>query len=167
MKYHVYATTTLFSNTGNSYPYGIHFTVDQEGRTSFLEEQGTIEVRPFMLLHLVHEVYKCVGITYNSINAQPATYVSNPVRNPRPGVTCISHPALRVRRKKNYRLDQAVLGYWLNTPDIRSMVKYIMFLSYEKKDFIYKIAFLDNLYPYRILNPENSVKWNFWIQEEP
>lgn len=157
----VYAQTTLCSNSGRRYNYYIHFVVDSGGYTTFLEEQGVLPIRPYMILHLLSEVYQAMGI--DPYGEKEVIYARNSVRHPYGNYT--HHPALEVvKTGKRYRLDHEVGGAWLDnaTLSIPSMVSYIRHLA-EEEESVYDQAVYE--WPgYNTLNPCCSPSWSWFVQ---
>lgn len=162
-KTRIYAETRVRSNSGREYPYAIRFTVEPSGRIHFEEERTELAVRPYMLLHLVSQVYKAMGI---DPKGKETAYRENPLRHPYVGY---HHPAIEILETgKRYRLDQEVTGEWLNNPDVTSMVYYIRHLKeiVSEDGWAYKAVYVYGDVPgYRVLNPANSPEWTWFAQE--
>jgi len=158
MTTNVYATTYLISNRGKVYEYAIHFIVDENGKIRFVEEAGVLPIRPYMLLHLVREVYEAMGLTFTS--EKGVEFVMNKAHHGR------VHPALElVHKHKRYRLDQEVSGRWISNPDVPAMVQYIVDLPKDTEELVYLLAYEYPEPGYYLLNPESSVSWKIFFQE--
>ena len=170
--YNIIASTVVTSNRGFNYEIFVNFTVDKKGRIGLIDSQiNKVRPQPWMLLDLVDQVYKAIGIFPRDQHVH-VRYARYPVSNPYMYYT--HHPALEVvETGKKYRLDHEVDFDWLKISFVPSMVYYSWkvldkedspdedFLQkshgeidkeYRDKDFLY---FLDS-------NPQQ--KWNILIQ---
>lgn len=156
---HVYASTSLRSNSGKEYDYQIHFLINMEnGLPRFVSEKGKISVRPYMLLHMLTQVYEDLGIDIGFPRKAEVQYVKNPKQHPKGQYK--HYPALKIMKTgKRYRLDQQVGGDWMSTPDILKMVRFMQHLQFYDEVTYELMRTESERSPYHTLSPAHAISW--------
>ncbi len=135
--------------------YKIIFEVDElSGEVKLIyEDRNSVFPKPYMLLHLMDEVYMDVNpklVEEGECAKWHTVRCNQPFK---------SMPTLEVGGK-SYNLVNEVQATWLeNNVDLAKLVRY--FHRLKEDDVVYALAYDYNHPSYNFMNPENSPKWEF------
>ncbi len=149
------AKATIYSKSGIAYHSILIFNLDKAtGKITYVRYKCKISLRPYMILHLLADVYTKLGV---SVPTPDTVHYEN--NNGSHGI----HPALQISSGTRYRLDQQIHEKWILNPNVPQLVNYfIEFNNKQKEELIYSLAKCGT-HPYNVLSKNSSPNWTWNI----